>query len=46
MAEVRERSYSDTLVNGDAYDGTLKMTMQQGAMTMNMSGKRVSDCTP
>lgn len=30
---------------GDAYDGTIKMAMQQGGMTMKMSGKRLGDCT-
>jgi hypothetical protein len=30
---------------GDAYTGTIKMTMQQGAMSMKMTGKRLGDCT-
>jgi hypothetical protein len=31
---------------GDAYDGLVKMTMdQQQQMTMKMSGKRLGDCT-
>jgi hypothetical protein len=30
---------------GDAYTGTIKMTMQQGAMSMKMNGKRLGDCT-
>lgn len=28
----------------DAYSGWMKMSMPQGAMTMNLSGKRVGDC--
>jgi len=28
----------------DAYAGWMKMTMPQGTMTMNLSGKRVGDC--
>jgi hypothetical protein len=31
---------------GDAYDGLVKMTMDQHQMTMKMSGKRLGDCTP
>ena len=30
---------------GDAYTGTIKMNMAQGAMAMKMSGKRIGDCT-
>lgn len=29
---------------GDTYTGTMSMTMAQGSMTMNMSGKRLGDC--
>ncbi len=29
----------------DAYNGTIKMVMAQGSMTMKMSGKRTGDCT-
>jgi hypothetical protein len=29
----------------DTYTGTMKMTTPQGAMTMQMNGKRVGDCT-
>lgn len=29
---------------GDTYTGTMTMTMAQGAMAMNVSGKRVGDC--
>lgn len=29
---------------GDTYTGTMTMTMPQGTMTMNASGKRVGDC--
>lgn len=32
--------------DGDRYDGTMKMTMDQGAMTMKYTGKRVGDCAP
>jgi hypothetical protein len=31
---------------GDSYTGTMKMTMQQGEMSMKYSGKRLGDCTP
>ena len=31
---------------GDAYTGTIKMSMQQGEVTMKLAGKRVGDCTP
>ena len=34
----------EIVVDGDQYDGTMKMTMSQGAMTMKYSGKRVGDC--
>ena len=34
-----EMTFSD-----DAYTGTLKMEMAQGAMTMKLAGKRVGDC--
>ncbi len=30
---------------GDAYSGAMKMTTPQGAMTMQLAGKRVGDCT-
>jgi hypothetical protein len=30
----------------DAYEGTMRMTMEQQEMTMKMSGKRLGDCTP
>ena len=30
----------------DAYEGVVKMTMEQQQMTMKMSGKRLGDCTP
>lgn len=30
---------------GDAYEGLVKMTMDQQQMTMKMSGKRLGDCT-
>jgi hypothetical protein len=33
-------------VDGDRYDGTMKMTMDQGTMTMTYAGKRLGDCTP
>jgi hypothetical protein len=36
----------EIVFNGDSYVGTMKMTTQQGEMTMKMSGKRVGDCTP
>ena len=29
----------------DTYTGAVNMTTPQGAMTMQMSGKRVGDCT-
>jgi hypothetical protein len=29
----------------DTYDGTLKMTMDFGEMTMKMAGKRMGECT-
>jgi len=29
----------------DAYTGSVKMTTPQGAMTMQLAGKRVGDCT-
>lgn len=32
--------------NGDAYDGVMKMTMEEREMTMKYSGKRLGDCTP
>ena len=35
-----EMTFSD-----DAYTGTLKMEMAQGAMTMKIAGKRVGECT-
>jgi hypothetical protein len=31
---------------GDAYEGLMKMMMDQHQMTMKMSGKRLGDCTP
>ena len=31
--------------NGDAYDGVIKMMMNQQQMTMKMAGKRLGDCT-
>jgi hypothetical protein len=30
----------------DAYDGTMKMMMEQQQMTMKLSGKRLGDCAP
>lgn len=30
--------------NGDAYDGIIKMMMNQQQMTMKMAGKRLGDC--
>jgi len=33
-----------TRTSPDAYTGWMKMTMAQGAMTMNLTGKRVGDC--
>jgi hypothetical protein len=30
--------------NGDAYDGIVKMMMNQQQMTMKMAGKRLGDC--
>jgi hypothetical protein len=30
---------------GDTYTGAMKMTTPQGAMTMQLAGKRVGDCT-
>jgi len=35
----------EIVVDGDQYDGTMKMTMDQGVMTMKYVGKRVGDCT-
>jgi hypothetical protein len=29
----------------DSFTGTMKMAMEQGAMTIKMTGKRVGDCT-
>ena len=34
------------VVDGDRYDGTMVMTMDQGSMTMKYAGKRVGDCAP
>jgi hypothetical protein len=34
------------VVDGDRYDGTMKMTMSEGSMTMTYAGKRVGDCAP
>src|SRR5262245_47019288 len=34
------------VVDGDRYDGTMEMTMDQGSMTMKYAGKRVCDCAP
>ena len=34
------------VVEGDRYDGTMVMTMDQGSMTMKYAGKRVGDCAP
>ena len=31
--------------NGDAYDGIIKMMMNQQQMAMKMAGKRLGDCT-
>ena len=31
--------------NNDAYDGVIKMMMNQQQMTMKMAGKRLGDCT-
>lgn len=31
---------------GDSYTGTVKMNTQQGAMNMQLAGKRLGDCTP
>jgi hypothetical protein len=33
-----------TRTSPDAYTGWMKMTMDQGTMTMNLTGKRVGDC--
>jgi hypothetical protein len=33
-----------TRTSPDAYTGWMKMTMAQGTMTMNLTGKRVGDC--
>jgi len=32
--------------DGDRYDGTMKMTMDQSVMTMKYVAKRLGDCTP
>lgn len=40
LTSTGEMSFSD-----DSYDGTVKMNMQQGAMTMKVAGKRLGDCT-
>ena len=34
------------VLDGDRYDGTMVMTMDQGSMTMKYAGKRVGDCAP
>jgi hypothetical protein len=34
----------EIVVDGDRYDGTMKMTMAQGVMTMKYAAKRVGDC--
>ena len=34
------------VLEGDRYDGTMVMTMDQGSMTMKYAGKRVGDCAP
>jgi hypothetical protein len=39
MTSTGEMTFSD-----DAYTGTMKMDMAQGAMTMKIAGKRVGDC--
>lgn len=31
--------------DGDAYDGVIKMAMNQQQMTMKMAGRRLGDCT-
>jgi len=35
----------ELVFDGDAYNGTIKMAMQQGAMSLKLSGKRLGDCT-
>ena len=32
-------------VDGDAYTGTMRLAMDEGAMTMKYTGKRLGDCT-
>jgi hypothetical protein len=39
MTSTGEMTFSD-----DAYTGTMKADMAQGAMTMKIAGKRVGDC--
>ncbi len=35
----------ELMFSGDTYAGTVKMMMEQGAMSMKMTGKRLGDCT-
>jgi hypothetical protein len=34
----------ELLFAGDTYTGTIKMMMQQGSMSMKLTGKRLGDC--
>lgn len=36
----------EIVVDGDRYDGSMKMTMDQGVMTMKYAAKRLGDCAP
>ena len=36
----------EIIYDGDTYTGTMKMTMQQGEMSVKYSGKRLGECTP
>lgn len=39
LTSTGEMTFTD-----DSYNGTMKLDMQQGQMTMKMAGKRVGDC--
>lgn len=34
------------VLDGDRYDGTMVLTMEQGSMSLKYAGKRVGDCAP
>jgi len=36
----------EMVFNGDSYTGKMAMSMAQGQMTLQYSGKRIGDCTP